>query len=457
MLKLAFLLIGPASFRAHWAAISVLGAYLILLAVILAANVVPAFADIAAALLGLAFAAYGAGALAAALAARRRGAGGFAWLLPAASVLMGLLLLLAPFQSDLALGWLLAILFLTDAIGRLVPALVGKFRGWRLHVAIGAAEILLAAMLILDWPLPRSLDIPFCVGAFIGLGGWLLLRLGFMLRDLEEEAAILMLPIFAGRGWYEHAPILADGDTPPERSEAPLRVRVWTPRGCAADTGRMPIVDRYFGAVNPDGSISTGHSSLELAPDVYISHYPVEERTRSRDHFLHALSAGQENDAPGIFQPSYAVEVASWVEADQEVRFHSYNARRLRAFWVGYRQDSLYNVVNRNCSTVIAGALDAALEGVLATPHPWRRLAGLLLNPDLWLAGLMRVRAESATWTPGFLLDYAVPLARLVDRPDLSWAQRFGWFLSRFRRTLGDAADAAAVADSAPEVVRAAE
>ncbi|WP_439596847.1 HdeD family acid-resistance protein [Falsiroseomonas sp.] len=436
MLKLAFLLIGPASFRAHWSAISLLGGGLILLALLIAANVVPAFAEIAAALLGLGFAAYGAAALAGALAARQRGAERLAWLLPAASVLMGLLLILAPFQSDLALGWLLAILFLTDAIGRVVPALVGRFRGWRLHVAIAAAEVLLAAMLILDWPLPRSQNIPLCIGAFLGLAGWLLLRLGFMLRDLEEEVAILMLPIFAGRGWYEHAPILVDDDTPPRRSETPLLIRVWTPRGCAVDTERMPIVDRYFGAVNPDGSISTGHSSLEMAPDVYISHYPVEERTRSRDHFLHALSASTENDAPGIFQPSYAVEVANWVEADQEVRFHTYNARRLRAFWIGYRQDTLYNVVNRNCSTVIAGALDAALEGVLATPHPWRRLLGLLLNPDLWLAALMRVRADSATWTPGFLLDYVVPLSRLVDRPELSWSARFAWFLSHFGRSM---------------------
>jgi uncharacterized membrane protein HdeD (DUF308 family) len=431
MLKLAFLLIGPASFRGHWHGIAALGAGLMGLAALVVTDVVPAISAITYHALGLAFAAYGALALAAAVVARR---GAAACLAPALSMLAGLAILLAPIESDLALALFYAFLFVVDGIGRIVPAMVGRFVGWRLHVALAVGEFLLALLLIAGWPIPRSHAVHFCVGVFIGGAGWLLLRLGLMLRTLEEEVAILMLPLFAGRGWYEHAPILVEDDAGARRQDRPILIRVWTPRGAANITDRMPILDRYIGAVDRDGSISTGHSSLEVAPDVYISHYPKQEMTRSSDHFLHALRGAKENDAPGLFQPDYATEVAQWVEADREVRFHTYNPRRLRAFWIGYRQDSTYNVVNRNCSTVIAGALDAALEGVLATERPWRRLLALMLNPDMWLAGLMRLRADSATWTPGFLLDYAVPLARIVDRPDLSWHHRFAWFLARFRR-----------------------
>ena len=431
MLKLAFLLIGPASFRGHWHGIAALGVGLMVLAVAVATDVLPAVSAITYDALGLAFALYGVLALAAAAAARR---GALAFIGPACSILAAILVLLAPLENDLALGLFYAVLFLVDGIGRIVPAVVGRFVGWRVHVGVAVGEFVLAMMLISGWPVSRSHDVHFCVGLFIAGAGWLLLRLGLMLRTLDPEVAILMLPIFAGRGWYEHAPILVQDDDGARRQETPILLRVWTPRGCANITDRMPILDRYIGAVDRDGSISTGHSSMEVAPDVYISHYPRQELTRSSDHFLHALRGAKENDAPGLFQPGYAAEVAQWVEADREVRFHTYNPRRLRAFWIGYRQDSTYNVVNRNCSTVIAGALDAALEGALATDRPWRRLLALTVNPDMWLAGLMRLRADSATWTPGFLLDYALPLARVVDRPDLSWHHRFTWFLARFRR-----------------------
>ena len=101
--------------------------------------------------------------------------------------------------------------------------------------------------------------------------------------------------------------------------------------------------------------------------------------------------------------------------------FRRFSPGRLRAFWAAYRQDATYNLTNRNCSVVVALALDAALEGVLGRDTGLPRLLRLATHPDLYLATLLRKRAQSMTWTPGLVLDYARALHRVVEPPALSW------------------------------------
>ena len=65
-------------------------------------------------------------------------------------------------------------------------------------------------------------------------------------------------------------------------------------------------------------------------------------------------------------------------------------------------------------------------------------LLRLLANPDLWLAAVLRARAESMTWTPGLVLDYARAIRRVVEPRELSWRERFARTLRHlrlFRRT----------------------
>ncbi|MGK8642718.1 hypothetical protein [Brucella anthropi] len=78
------------------------------------------------------------------------------------------------------------------------------------------------------------------------------------------------------------------------------------------------------------------------------------------------------------------------------------DASRLNAFWQHYSADNTYNLTNRNCSSAVADALDAALEGVYRD-HNWPIMTALraIIYPELWAAGLMRKRAESMAWTPG--------------------------------------------------------
>jgi hypothetical protein len=219
----------------------------------------------------------------------------------------------------------------------------------------------------------------------------------------------------------------------------PLLVHVWTPVGSAESptSERRLLIDRYIAAVDGRGMISTGHAALELPPDLYISHYPALDLDHSPDEFARSLRATADNDVKGLFQPSYAFESADWCPADAQVAFHSYDEARLRAHWEAYRADDTYNLTDRNCSVAVAGALEAALEGSLGAGPVWRRFFALMANPDLWVAALLRARAESGTWTPGLVLDYARSLHAIIEPQRSPWGRRLRAALRHWRRRHG--------------------
>jgi hypothetical protein len=205
----------------------------------------------------------------------------------------------------------------------------------------------------------------------------------------------------------------------------PMVVRIWTPIGSAEIVTRRPVVDRYIAAVDKNGQISSGHAVLDFAPHLYISHYPAEETTRAASSFLTQLRATAENDVPGRFLESYRYEVDTWFPADAHIAFRHFNSARLMAHWAHYTEDRTYNFTRRNCSVAVAVALDVALEGMGQTGLPlWRRLPALLLNPDLWVAALLRRRAETLTWTPMLVYDYARALRRVVEPHRMGWLSR---------------------------------
>ena len=95
--------------------------------------------------------------------------------------------------------------------------------------------------------------------------------------------------------------------------------------GTADQPLHRPVLDRYIAAVDAKGAISTGHAALELPPDLYISHYPAVEIDHSPTDFFHLFRATPDNDVPGRFQPSYAVESAEWCPATRHVAFRRFN------------------------------------------------------------------------------------------------------------------------------------
>ncbi|TCK19801.1 uncharacterized membrane protein HdeD (DUF308 family) [Ancylobacter aquaticus] len=431
MFKLSFLLIGTRAFRKQWYVLCGIGALLMAGALFLAFHAPAGLVVLTGRAIGVVFLFMGAGNLLLFMREMRSVRGIIALARAICFLATGAVAIHWPARAEDVLAALFCIVFIVDGVGRIAVGLLLRLPDLRWRVMYGSVQLAFALVFLAGWPIPLERSIALCVGLIFAFRGWLLMRLGLLFRQLPEDATILHLPMFSSRGWYERSPDMTD---PGVATVAyPMIVHVWTPVGSAEVPHRRLLIDRYVAAVNADGLISTGHASLEMPPSLYISHYPAVEMDRSGGDFVGALRSTSDNDVPGHFQPSYAEEAAGWCEADGRVEFHNYSPRQLQAFWSHYQQDDTYNLTNRNCSVVVAQALDAALEGSLANRYSWLQLLMLLTNPDVWLGALIRARANVGTWTPGLVLDYAHTLARIVERRDVSWFQS----LARFARHLG--------------------
>jgi uncharacterized membrane protein HdeD (DUF308 family) len=337
----------------------------------------------------------------------------------AIEVLIGLLVALHSQFAEIVLAVLIGITCTVDGALRIASAVVVRFRGWQIALAGGMAEVAFAAFLFDPAPSHYAGTPEYCIGLVLALQGWNVLRLAWHLRMLPPDAP---LPVLFSRGW-PHLP-----DLPPPARNGPvpsekLVVRVWTALGSADHPVHRPILDRYIAAVDAKGVISTGHTALEVKPDVYISHYPAVEIDQSPDSFIHLLRATKDNDVEGTFQPSYEYEARQWCESTMNVAFERYDPARLRAFWERYRQDTTYNLTNRNCSSAVVHALETAIEGVLAGRGLQRHyFIRALCSPELMAAAQVRRRAETMAWTPGLALDYARALTGVLNPPHLTRA-----------------------------------
>ena len=429
MIRLAMLLVGAQALRRKWPVITFLGLLWMALGLAIMADAADGVTLVATEAFAILLLFEGFGALALfAVAPRRRG---YSVLIKACALLiLGCMILDFPIDCAVHNSILFGIAFLIDGCARIVTAAVVRFPKWQIIAAGGLVEIGLAALAFSSWPVSYDHTVPFCIGVALLLSGWTVLRLGLRARRLTDNMSVLSQPMFEWRGWHKRMPLATVQSSRPLRHATPLVVHVWTPVGSVVNPERRLLIDRYVAAVDRKGMISTGHAALELLPDLYISHYPRAEIDRSPEDFMRSLRATAENDLPGKFQPSYAFESADWCPADARVEFYTYDADRLRAHWMAYRRDDTYNLTNRNCSVSVAVALEAALEGILDDGTAWRRFHLLVANPDFWITALLRLRAESMTWTPGLLLDYARSLREIVQPQKNPWARR----LQAFRR-----------------------
>jgi uncharacterized membrane protein HdeD (DUF308 family) len=431
MIRLVLLLLGASRLRDRWPFLLGLGLFGAALALAIIADAVDGVTVVATRTFGWILLIDGLAGLAAGLIRRNR-ASRFDLARAVCLVVLGLLILDFPWRNDLANSLLFGLAFLIDGAARIVTAAVLRFRGWAPVVAGGAVELCLAVLAFASWPVSYEKTVPFCIGVLLLLSAGTVLRFALALRRLPPAGSIFSLPGFGRRCWHGTAAVPAP---PPAGGRIPpLVLHVWTPRGSAEDAVRRPLVDRWIAAVDGKGRISTGHAALEFAPDVYISHYPTIDIDRSPTDLIRALRATADNDLPGCFRTSYREEAKEWVEADAHVVFERFNAARLRAHWAEYSKDATYNLTRRNCSVSAALALEAALEGVLAEGSLWHRLTSLLGNPDLWVAAAVRHRAETMTWTPGLVLDYARALHRVVRPPPIARRVRLRGAVRRILR-----------------------
>lgn len=295
----------------------------------------------------------------------------------------------------------------------------------RVGIVAGLIEVALASIILLAWPVPHRLTVPFCFALLLLTSGYALVRMALPLRRLPEGASVTSLPLYTPRNWQggQVHPV-ASPSPPAEEEDRTLNIYVWTALGSAKDPQRRLLIDRYVAAVDKKGAMSTGHAALEMPPDLYVSHYPANDIDHSPDDFRALLSAGHENDVPGRFNPSLEVEAAAWCMPDQKIRFQRFNPQALKAFWAAYSKDNTYNLTARNCSTTVIQALDAATEGAAYTGRHWRDLIRIASDPHFWLMQIVRGRAEAMTWTPGLVLDYTHLLEQVVEHSERRWRAR---------------------------------
>jgi uncharacterized membrane protein HdeD (DUF308 family) len=325
--------------------------------------------------------------------------------------------------TDVIVAVIFGVVFLVDGSLRISAAWVVRFPHWPASLLIGVFELVSAALMFLPHPVVYIGTVPYCIGA-----GMLMSGIGavLMARRLRRLPPGTILSVLFSRGDVKGTDILmptADATHAhegPVTGGPPLTIHVWTPVGSAKEVLPQPLVDRYLAAVDGSGVISTGHAALEVAPDLYISHYPANEIDHSPDDFRHLLRATQDNNVAGRFQPNYAYESAAWCPSTAQVKFERYDRARLRAFWKVYSQDATYNLTNRNCSSTVAAALEASLEGTLGRHGPSvAAFLSSLCNPELWVAAQLRKHARSMAWTPGLVLDYARSLRVAINPPPL--------------------------------------
>jgi len=354
-------------------------------------------------------------------------------------VVVGALAVTNSAGGNIALALIIGVAFAADGVLKITAARLIRFRGWRTVQGLGLLSLVLSVFTLQPWPTWYVGTIGANIGVALALTGCGAMQIASRLRKMEPNSPVSELFGAAAR----HRPV-------PERAtrgqaQGELIVHVWTPKGGVegGEDGRpvphhRPVIGRYIATLDADGVISTGHTAIEVAPDLYISHYPAEEIERSAIDFRQSLRGTADNDRTGWFQPSYTEEAAGWCPSTVQVHFDDFNAEALREFWENYRKDATYNLTARNCSTVVVAALDAALEGSLAKEQRlrsyWPEVVRAALSPELWVAAVLRKRAETMAWTPGLALDYAWALNAVLKPQAVGWATVARRALQRAKR-----------------------
>lgn len=413
MFRLALMLFGGDALVQRWRFFMAAGLLTLLSGLVVLGDILDGVADIDGWVFGLVLLLHGLVEMvvgATHMRARRR----FEMLRGAAMVVCALLLLDFPWDNAITSGVLFGAAFTFNGLVRIGSSLLIRYPNWRQSNAIGWSYLLMAALLFTSWPLPDSMNVSFSAGMALLAGGYVLVRGAWRLRRLPPGSRLAAVELYRRRRDTQRLPSAPQQPIAPSTAGDEIVVHVWTALSQNDERVLLPWIDRYFVSLSRKGSVSTGHVALECGPGFYISHHPRVRLSITQQNVVHQVRATDSNDHPGMWHPSYAQEAAATQASTYRIRFRVFNKAHLQAFWDGYRKDDTYNLTHRNCSVVVTEAIDAAMEGVFADKPFWRTLLRLSLHPDMWLAGSIRVRAESIAWTPGLALDYVSAIRRIT-------------------------------------------
>ncbi|MCU6663422.1 MAG: MFS transporter [Silvania sp.] len=347
-------------------------------------------------------------------------------------LLIAILILSGRHDGTLAMAIVLGIAYFIIGLFSIASAVVVRFAHWRRVLLAGILQVIFAIFLFLPFPSEHDGTVSQFIGMVMITGGSQSVLLSLRMRQIRHGRSVFDILAPQGLMPRKREALPLSVDSPPGEQ---LTVHVWTPEGSAKQqTLPRPVINRYIAAVDADGVISTGHAALEFPPALYISLYPAAEIDRSPAEFFNLLKAVEANTVAGKYQPNYPYEAGIWCESDRKIHFSTFNAASLTRFWTQYRQSETYNLTWRNCSSSVAYALEAALDGALKERCSRGGFVRLFFIPELWIAGQLRKRATNMAWTPGLVLDYTRALHAVVHPTDVS-------LMSLIKKKLFTAAD----------------
>ena len=341
-----------------------------------------------------------------------------------------LVILINEKYSNVLLSAMFGFIFFITGLFVVSSTLLVRFPGWKWVFSWGIVEMLFSFFLFTH----HQAAVSFFLGFLMTVSGVSCLKLAMRARRIHQGTSVfeLMRPLpltFKKKGAEKsitNVPQAHSVNTNTE-GDSVLTIHIWTPELSASQRPiPRPIINRYIAAVDSEGVISTGHASLEIYPSLYISLYPLEDIDRSPSEFFKLLKASADNNVPGRFLPDYKTEAAEWCESDKQISFNTYNHASLHAFWGQCRDNPVYNLTYQNCSSTVAYALEAALDGVLTMQKRdyFIGILNVLFMPELWIAAQIRRRALMMAWTPGLIMDYARALRAIVHPVPVPWYQR---------------------------------
>jgi uncharacterized membrane protein HdeD (DUF308 family) len=342
---------------------------------------------------------------------------------------------------------LLGSAFIILGIFKLFFSLLTKYPHWKIILLGAVLNLMLGLLFLVQWEGKKHWMIPFLFGcAFILMGigavsnAWILRKSRFLVKDIGEDIGALdyflryhVSPRYRQAfkrlpSSKEFAAKLKKEAQKTNSNPAELLLRIWMPAECVKETlppeGKVPLLSRYLLVRDKKGCVTVGHSSMQISPDLYISHTDKNwyQKIKNKDfkqspvedfRFFEEMKA---HDEEGAFFESYEEEAKHWMPATRTIKMLKFNEGYLRLFENFYKMDSTYNFAVRNCSVCIAMGLDMALLGCLGGKRMILRFIRLLFDQDLWLASFIRKRAEDMAWSPGLIHDYAIIINRLIKR-----------------------------------------
>ncbi|VTR46084.1 Uncharacterized conserved protein [Serratia fonticola] len=186
--------------------------------------------------------------------------------------LAAVLILSGQHHGHFILSMIFGTLFLADGLLQIASAGVVRYKNWKLVMAGGVLEVMLAIFFFQPYPTHYVGTVPYCLGLGLMFGGWNMVMLAMRVKKLEVNPAVLGNKAAEEASSAVTTPLVTEWEGPPADDEAALTIHVWTPVGSSkSKTVPHPVIDRYIAAVDKNGVISTGHAALESPEGIYIS------------------------------------------------------------------------------------------------------------------------------------------------------------------------------------------